>query len=1222
MEGRQVASKNGFLLCLLLWLAAVPVAFAELAGTPLLTNFKPRDYNGGTQNWAIVQDQRGIIYVGNNVGVLEYDGAQWRMIPTVNKAVVRSLAVATDGRIYVGSKGELGFLETRHAQGSQYRSLMHLIPERYRDFQDVRQTFATSEGVYFTSRQYIFRFDGQTMKVWTTNTAFLKAFWVNNRFIVREEGTGLVELQQDTFTLMAGGEFFAEQDVFVLEQFNTDTLLAGSRQDGLYLLSSQPGTQNVRPWQISISDALRQHQIYSAVRLTSGDFAFGTTEGGVYIVTPDGQLKSHIDKDAGLVDENVRALYQDHQHGLWLALDHGLSRVDLSSALTFYNDANGLRGNVLALHKHNGVLYAGTSLGLYRKDGNNRFSAINEVTKQTWGFVSIDERLLIANSNGVYSLQNAQLQLVRPSELASKVLTRSSSQPDRIFIGLQDGLASMRLINGNWKDEGVLPGIQGNINSILEMADGTLWVGTLAHGVYHVTLPKDWLGGSSSALDIKQYTKQHGLPSNNRNSVSFYQQQLLLATVSGFYRFADTEQRFVQDTKLAAAFDDVQPWVRNPQQDGHGNLWLLTWDNTTGGRQAGTLIRDNNAEYHWQATALLPLQDIPLDTLYIDIRQTADSGRHDIIWFGGAEGIFRFAANEHRVLSPRPPLIRRLRTLDDNLLYAGETLSDTLKLDADIRSVRFDYASPNYSHLFADEFQVKLTGFDSDWSAWSTERYRDYTNLRSGDYTFEVRSKDAQGNLLTSEPLNFTIGKPWFVSWWAWLVYLLILILALFLLHKWRLSHLLREREQLTALVEQRTSHLKHAMHQLEQAKQRAESATAAKGEFLANMSHELRTPLNAVLGFAELAQQTANPLKQQSYLSKIRSSGRILLSIINDILDFSKIEAGMLQLEQADFTLADVVQQVTDMFTAQLMQKDLTLTVNIEQHVPARLNGDALRLSQVLINLLSNAIKFTERGNVSLQIGCTPADDKQYLLECRVIDTGIGISIEQQEQLFTAFSQADSSISRKYGGTGLGLAICQRLVTLMGGTLTVNSEPGQGSTFRFTVPLNTASATMSDAVESASTPPAGHTVNTFASTKTDAITEPETLLPQHNAEQSQTILLVEDNYFNQTLARIILHKLGHQVIVANSGEQALTLLTGQPVALILMDIEMPGINGLETTTRIRTQADMAKVPIIAMTAHHSAEMEQRCYNAGMNDMLSKPIDTKDLAAALKRWLK
>ena len=1180
-------------LIALTWLLAAMLAgllqpaIAGQYGTPLLSNFKPKDYNGGTQNWAIAQDQRGLLYVGNNVGIMQYDGAHWRMIATRNKAVVRSLAVAENGRIYVGSKGEIGYIDPTLPAKQQYVSLLSAIPSQYRQFQDVRQTFVASDGIYFISRDHIFRYQPDStaqspIKVWTSRTTFLKAFQIQDRVLVKEQDSGLLELQQGDFSLVAGSEALADINLFMLAQFDQDTLLAGSREGDLYQFSKQ----QLSRWHTSVDKALRDGRIYSGLRLFNGDYAIATSQNGLFIIGTDGKLKSHINKAYGLVDQNIRALFQDHQQGLWLAMDHGLSRIDLSAAMSQYNSAHGLHGNVLALHQHNAQLYAGTSLGLFRSNHDNQFEQVAGLQKQTWDFLSLPDSLLVANSEGVYSLTEQQAALVRSSELASKVLYRSLRHPERVFIGLQNGLASMRRHDDSWQDEGQIDGVSGNLNSLLETPDGELWLGSLAHGVYRLTFPNAWPDAATPAI-IEHFSKNNGLPSDNRNTVHWYQGQLLVATVAGFYRFDAQQQRFYPDPALSAAFTGLQPWVRYPRVDNNNNLWLLTWDNQTGSRQAGVLLPDDSGAFHWQTSALQPLLDIPLDTLLID--------QQNIAWLGGAEGIFRFAINEHRNLPAKQPLLRRVRALNGTVFYQGGDLPVRLDLPSEHNQLRFEYASPNYSHLQIAQFQVKLQGHDNDWSEWSEELYRDYTNLPYGHYQFLLRSRDQQGNLLYATPLPLHIATPWYASTTMWLIYIALLTLAIYLLLKWRTWHLLKDKQRLTMLVEQHTGHLQHTMQQLELAKQSAEAATQAKSEFLANMSHELRTPLNAVLGFAELAQQTTDPKQQNNYVGKIRAAGKILLSIINDILDFSKIEAGKLELECQPFSLRTALNQVCDMFSAQLAQKKLAFSRKLIEPLPDSFSGDSLRLSQVLINLLSNAIKFTEQGQVTLTVSSNCAAE-HCQLHFVIADTGIGISEAQQQRLFSAFNQGDSSVSRKYGGTGLGLTICQRLLNLMQSQLQVESQHGQGSSFSFTICLPQAVIPVA---------PASQT----------------TAVPDNAHANGQKILLVEDNYFNQALAQIILQKLGYQVLTATDGANALSMLKQHKVALVLMDIEMPGINGYDTTCQIRQLPGLQQLPVIAMTAHHSEDTRQRCLTAGMNDLLVKPIDATALAKLLTQWL-
>ncbi|MDH5298677.1 MAG: response regulator, partial [Desulfobulbaceae bacterium] len=546
--------------------------------------------------------------------------------------------------------------------------------------------------------------------------------------------------------------------------------------------------------------------------------------------------------------------------------------------------------------------------------------------------------------------------------------------------------------------------------------------------------------------------------------------------------------------------------------------------------------------------------------------------------------------------------------------------------------------------------------------------------------------------------------------------------------------------QELEQVVAERTAdlsllndHLLREATERKLAEQRAEAANQAKSEFLANMSHEIRTPMNAILGMTHLAFKQQLPAKFKTYLEIIEGSSHSLLGIINDILDFSKIEAGRLEIEARRFELRPVLDRVADLFSRQLGDKGINLIITVDDQVPLALVGDSLRLQQILVNLISNAIKFTSRGEIILAVGCREASPEDGLLVCAVTDSGKGISREAQPRLFTAFTQEDSSTTRKYGGTGLGLAISKRLVELMGGEITLESEPGRGSTFTFTVPYPLAG---SEAAVHPQLPPqltdlkvlvaddndrcraalaailtgfgcrvetaapgdpalailadhdtAGHPFHLllvdhlhsdagFAMTRQirhhprlrnlptiamtalgreeemaqaealgveGFVTKPvkpaallQTLLevfdlaPPQAAARPCTepscftgarILLVEDNTTNQMVASKLLAYHGIDVTIANNGWEAIAALEENDYHAVLMDVQMPELDGYQATAMIRNDLGRADLPIIAMTANAMTGDREKCLAAGMNDYLSKPIEGDTLVATLRKWL-
>ena len=381
----------------------------------------------------------------------------------------------------------------------------------------------------------------------------------------------------------------------------------------------------------------------------------------------------------------------------------------------------------------------------------------------------------------------------------------------------------------------------------------------------------------------------------------------------------------------------------------------------------------------------------------------------------------------------------------------------------------------------------------------------------------------------------------------------------------------------------------------------KANVAASAKSDFLARMSHEIRTPMNAIIGLTHISLQAGPPQPFQQNLKKIGIAAKSLLGIINDILDFSKIEAGKISLENLDFSLPELLTSVQDIVADRCAEKGITFGSTIDPDVPEVLRGDSLRISQVCLNLCSNAVKFTETGGVVLHVSLEGQEEDLYRLRFAVHDTGIGMTPEQQEKVFDAFTQADGSTTRRFGGTGLGLAICRELVGLMGGSIGVESREGKGSTFSFTLALAMGS-------------------------HEGVANGPEAFVAPTEEESERLgkikVLAVDDNGINQEIAQSLLESIGIRAItLASTGMEALARCEEESFDLILMDIQMPGMDGLEASRQIRQKSALnAKTPIVAMTANAMSGDREKSLDAGMNGHITKPIDVNELTTTVLEW--
>ncbi len=895
------------------------------------------------------------------------------------------------------------------------------------------------------------------------------------------------------------------------------------------------------------------------------------------------------------VSNTITSIEGDANGRLWLGSTHGLSLFDPATRQfikSFHADAkrhDTLSNNyIFSLYQSpDGPLWIGTPSGLNRLDpANGRFRVIH-FNGSGNNFIntikpSREGGLWLGTANGLIYYD--------PASESIKYFTHDPKNPHSlatnfIFVLLEDRTGRV-WIGGNFDGGGldVLDPATGKfrhyrhdplnpaslsdnrIFSLFEDKNGSVWVGT-AKGLNRV------IPSSDGDLEFRSYISSNMLASTN---------------------------------------------IASMQTDHAGQLWL--------GTNTGLFNLDPVTDQFTRYSASDGLTD---DILWAGSSFSGNDGR---LYFGGIKGITEVHPEEVQTNTVLPQLaITDISVFNQSLRTRSN--AEGVKLDGTISNPKaltlswresvfsVEFAALHYADPSNNRYAYRLEGFDQDWMETDADhRVATYTNLDPGNYVFHVKASNNKGIWNeTGVTLPITITPPFWQTWWF-----LTLAAGLLLdLYYWRIRLLKRNQIRLEHLITERSAEAIKLRDQ-------ALAANQIKSEFLANMSHEIRTPMNAIIGMTHLAQRTELTPKQHNYLRKINNSAQSLLRIINNILDFSKIEAGKLELELMTFSLDDVLSTLSDIVGLKAEEKGIGLVFSIAPDTPCQLLGDSLRLSQILINLVNNAIKFTEHGEVTVAVMLEEQRGETVLLKYSITDTGIGMTPEQVSNLFQPFSQADTSITRHYGGTGLGLAISKQLAETMGGRIWADSELDKGSTFSFTASFYVAEAFFPSEKEVELIRPIDETI--FI----DTITELLAPLPRHsihleqNREQMDVaahlaghrILLIEDNAINRELTAELLADLGITVEIAENGLTGVTRATSEAFDLVLMDIQMPGMNGLTATRLIRSEEHLRDLPIIAVTAQAMSGDREKSLAAGMNDHITKPIDPTKLAEILSHWLK
>ncbi|MBZ4034080.1 ABC transporter substrate-binding protein [Flavobacterium sp. 17A] len=849
---------------LLSFLCISPIISAQIKkiGVPFITNYNPKAYKAASENWDVLQDSKGMMFFANHFGIMQFDGVRWGIVTQPeNRSMVRSMVIDKNDKIYVGAQGDFGFVIQLPNGQYQYTSLVKLLPKSARNFGDVLHTVIRNNEVIFFSYERIFIFKNNKIKVIDAKTTFDDFFQVGKEIYVSDNEKGLLKLKDDVLIPVENGQKFIGMQVRNIFQTKNGFLLF-TQKNGLFTFNEN----QIKPFVTEVDPLLKQNQISAGIALSDGYFGIGTRQSGLIVIDSVGHLVQHINKQMGLENEYVTNFKIDKEKNLWVTMKGGISLIQISSPLSKIMDSSNSETKIYCSQIYQNKLYIGTDNGLFwlnwdayksGKRENVTFQHISGMSENVWNVGVFGNSLLAFEKNGIFEINgNSAKALAKIDGAWQGILI--PNHPDLLLVGGYTGLYLLKKINGSWVFQHRIKGFEESSRIMESDKQGNIWIAHGYKGIYKLKFNTTF----DSVSDIQFYNDKNGFPSSLFLNTFKVDNQILFGTTKGVYRQDVSSKKMIPDP-VFKKYLGLENHIRLLKPDNQDNIWYVSGENT------GKMNKQKNGSFKVEE---LPFRK--LRYLYVPGFENIQTTQSGDVFFGTQEGLIHYSTIKNKKYQAKyKAVISEVKCIfpKDSLLFSSRydvlpnktgSINDKFStvLSHSNNALHFSFASLCFDDADATKYEYWLEGFEPTWSDYSLQTEKEYTNLPENEYVFHVRAKNMYDVVSEEAVFRFEVLPPWYRTIWAYLLYLVLFGVLIYIIIKYQKRVAERDREQL--ILNQEKELLRNQAELNEQ-------KLALEQENMAIVRENLQTTIN--LKNAKVASNTVNLIHLNEILLSIK---------------------------------------------------------------------------------------------------------------------------------------------------------------------------------------------------------------------------------------------------------------------------------------------------------------------------------------------------------------